>query len=60
MRYHILVAGADKSLRKMRESPSGWRIEDLLTVAKEKGLDWRGAGKAPDQADIRQAFYCAD
>jgi hypothetical protein len=44
MRYHILVAGADKSLRKMRESPSGWRIEDLLTVAKEKGLDWRRPG----------------
>ena len=40
----MFVAGADKSLRKMRESRSGWRIEDLLTVAKENGLDWRRPG----------------
>jgi hypothetical protein len=38
------VAGTDKSLRKMRENPSGWRIEELLTVAEANGLDWRRPG----------------
>jgi hypothetical protein len=37
----LFAAGPDKSLRKMRENPSGWRIEDLLTVARVNGLDWR-------------------
>ena len=44
MRYHLLVAGADKSLRKMRENPSGWRIEELLTVAEANRLDSRRPG----------------
>jgi len=32
---------AGKTLTKMRQNPSGWRIEDLMTIAAETGIEWR-------------------
>jgi hypothetical protein len=29
----------------MRRNPSGWRIEDLITVAEANGIDWRRPGR---------------
>lgn len=44
MRYHVHVA-AGKLLRQMRKSPTGWRIEELQTVAAECHLEWRRPGR---------------
>jgi hypothetical protein len=41
MRYRFCVAATDKALRKMRQNPATWRIEDLLSVAEENDLEWR-------------------
>jgi hypothetical protein len=32
-------------LQKMRQSPSGWRIEDLMRVAEGNGIEWRRPGR---------------
>jgi len=45
MRYHFDVAAADKALQKMRRNPAGWRIEDLLSIAEENGVEWRRPGR---------------
>jgi hypothetical protein len=45
MRYHFCVAAADRALQKMRRNPAGWRIEDLLLVAEENGVEWRRPGR---------------
>jgi hypothetical protein len=39
------VATSEKTLQKMRTNPSGWRIEDLLKVADENGVEWRRPGR---------------
>jgi predicted RNA binding protein YcfA (HicA-like mRNA interferase family) len=35
------MSGPEKTIRKMRQNPVGWRIEDLMAVAGEHGLEWR-------------------
>ena len=35
---------ATKLLHSMRTNPLDWRIEQLQTVAKQHGLDWRQEG----------------
>ena len=38
-----MVAG--KTLQKMRRNPSGWRIEELQTVAEANSIEWRRPGR---------------
>ena len=38
------VNTATKLLHSMRTNPLDWRIEQLQTVAKQHGLDWRHEG----------------
>ena len=45
MRYHNLVAASSKTLQKMRQNQSAWRIEGLLEVADRNGVDWRRPGR---------------
>jgi len=35
---------AEKLLARMRASPRDWSIEDLKTLAKRNGVDWRQPG----------------
>jgi hypothetical protein len=35
---------AVKLLERMRQNPLDWRIEQLQTVARQHGLDWRHEG----------------
>ena len=35
---------AEKLLAKMRNSPRDWSIDDLKTLARRHGLDWRQPG----------------
>jgi hypothetical protein len=44
MRYHSYVSAAGKTLQKMRGSQTGWRIDELQSVATEYGVDWRRPG----------------
>jgi len=44
MRYHILVSAAGKTLQKMRRTQTGWRIDELQSVAEENGVGWRKPG----------------
>ncbi len=44
IRYHNTVS-ASKTLLKMRNNPSGWRIDDLQMVASENRLTWRTPGR---------------
>lgn len=39
------MAASDKTLQKMRSNQSGWRIEDLMRVADENGVEWRRPGR---------------
>jgi len=39
------VGASGKALQKMRRNPSGWRIEDLLDVAEDNGVEWRRPGR---------------
>ena len=41
MRYHIFVSAAGKTLQKMRRTQTGWRIDELQSVAEENGVAWR-------------------
>ena len=34
----------EKLLLKMHNNPNGWRIEDLQTLAKKYGIEWRHNG----------------
>ncbi|KAA0889129.1 hypothetical protein ET418_14900 [Oryzomonas rubra] len=34
----------DKTMKKMRNNPDGWRIEDLQAVANRMGIGWRHDG----------------
>ncbi|GAB6040273.1 type II toxin-antitoxin system HicA family toxin [Endothiovibrio diazotrophicus] len=34
----------DKILTKMRNNPRDWRIEDLKSIARHHGVDWRNEG----------------
>jgi hypothetical protein len=38
------VTRAEKLLAKMRASPRDWSIDDLKTLAKRHGIDWRQPG----------------
>ncbi len=44
MRYHLSVAAAGKTLQKMRRNQTGWRIDQLQSVAAENGVGWRVPG----------------
>ena len=44
MRYHLFVAAAGKTLQKMRRNQTGWRIDQLQSVAAENGVGWRTPG----------------
>lgn len=44
MRYHLFVAAAGKTLQKMRRHQTGWRIDQLESVAAENGVGWRTPG----------------
>jgi len=44
MRYHIFVSAAGKTLQKMRRTQTGWRIDELQSVAEENGVGWRKPG----------------
>ena len=44
MRYHIFVSAAGKTLQKMRRTQTGWRIDELQSVAGENGVAWRKPG----------------
>ena len=44
MRYHLLVSAAGKTLQKMRRTQTGWRIDELQSVAEENGVAWRKPG----------------
>jgi len=44
MRYHRFVAAASKTLPKMRRNQTGWRIDQLQSVAAENGVGWRTPG----------------
>ena len=35
---------ADKLLDRMRNNPRDWTIEDLKTLARRRGVDWRQPG----------------
>jgi hypothetical protein len=35
---------ADKKLAKMRANPKDWSIEELMTLAKRFGVEWRQPG----------------
>src|SRR5580692_5602239 len=60
MRYHVFVSAAGKTLQKMRRSQTGWRIDELQSVAGESGVGWRRPGhggshvifSAPDVREI--------
>jgi hypothetical protein len=39
------MASSDKTLRKMRQSATGWRIEEWIDVAEKSGLEWRRPGR---------------
>jgi hypothetical protein len=38
------MSNAAKILRKMRNNPRGWRIEDLTVVARQYGIEYRQHG----------------
>jgi hypothetical protein len=44
MRYHLVVSAAGKTLQRMHKNQTGWRIEELQSVADEYGVDWRRPG----------------
>lgn len=44
MRYHLSVSAAGKTLQKMRRTQTGWRIDELQSVADENGVGWRRPG----------------
>ena len=44
MRYHLCVSAAGKTLQKMRRTQTGWRIDELQSVADENGVGWRRPG----------------
>jgi hypothetical protein len=52
------MAGADKTLARMRANPRDWRIEDLKTVARRYDVTWRQPGtthvtfRAPSGAKV--------
>jgi hypothetical protein len=37
----MIGVASGKTIEKMRRNQSGWRIEDLLAVAENCGLEWR-------------------
>jgi len=38
------VSKIEKVITKMRENPTGWRIENLQTIARKYEIDWRHDG----------------
>ena len=38
------MAAASKTLQKMRRNQTGWRIDQLQSVAAENGVGWRTPG----------------
>ena len=44
MRYHLIMAAA-RTLLRMRHVQTGWRIEDMQSVASENHVEWRRPGR---------------
>jgi len=45
MQYHYPMTKADNVLGKMKNNPPGdWQIDQLKTVAKRHGIEWRQQG----------------
>lgn len=40
-----MAVAAGKLLQKMRRNKTGWRIEELQTVAEENSVEWRRPGR---------------
>ncbi len=40
----ISMTKADKILAKIRNNPRNWTIENIKTLAKRNGIDWRQPG----------------
>lgn len=38
------MAKVEKMIAKMRNNPMGWTIDQLKSLAKRKGIDWRQPG----------------
>ena len=38
------MSKTEKTVAKMRENQTGWRIEDLQAIARRYGIDWRHDG----------------
>jgi hypothetical protein len=57
MRDHNLVSAAGKLLQKMRTNRTGWRIEELQTVAEGNGVDWRRPGSGGSHAIFSVPAY---
>lgn len=38
------MSNADRILQKMRNNPRDWRVDNLQTVARAKGIEWRQQG----------------
>jgi len=39
------MGASGQALQKMRQGQSGWRIEDLISVAESNGIEWRRPGR---------------
>jgi hypothetical protein len=39
------MGASGKLLQKMRQGQSGWRINDLISVAESNGIEWRRPGR---------------
>jgi len=40
----FVMIKVNKTLERMRNNPRDWSINDLKTLAKSKGIDWRQPG----------------
>ena len=40
------MSKAERILEKMRNNPRDWRIDDLKTVARAHGIEWRQQGSS--------------
>lgn len=38
------MSQSEKTLKRMRNNPDGWRIEDLQAIARRFDIDWRHDG----------------
>jgi hypothetical protein len=53
-----LVAASDKTLQKMRDRQSGWRIEEVISVARANGIAWRRPGRGGSHVIFSATAVC--